>query len=390
MGWVHNLTVPDPHSHVPRVIAICLTFSITACLAVALRLYIRMHTKRSTWVDDFASLWSAVLAMAYGAVAVAQTRWGLGLDDAYFPPENVVMFSKIQYAGGPIYTLALLGFKVSLLSSYLRIGGFVSAYRATIIVAIVAVVCNQLIFTFLLCFACDPISRQWDMTLPGTCIDTLSQVSLLLLLLLLSLLLPKHHHKTSHTPTNPLGTSLGFDIIIIALPLPVLCTLQLRLRQKIILLALFTLGFFITIIQIIRIFTIKNLQSYTDSQPIVIWSDVEISLGVIITCIPTYGPFFHAFASTLTSSYGNRYRYRYRNRYRYRHNHNDEEEEGEESTSPQSIALRMAGEKILDKADGRNRRKQSRDLVDKSLDEVARGLGVMGGLESGLLGGGCL
>ena len=72
MGWVHNLTVPDPHSHVPRVIAICLTFSITACLAVALRLYIRMHTKRSTWVDDFASLWSAVLAMAYGAVAVAR------------------------------------------------------------------------------------------------------------------------------------------------------------------------------------------------------------------------------------------------------------------------------------------------------------------------------
>lgn len=44
--------------------------------------------------------------------------------------------------------------------------------------------------------------------------------------------------------------------------------------------ALFALGFFITIIQIIRIFTIKHLKTYTDSQPIVLWSQVEISLGV--------------------------------------------------------------------------------------------------------------
>lgn len=31
------------------------------------------------------------------------------------------------------------------------------AYRVTIIVAIVAVTCNQLVFTFLLCFACNPV-----------------------------------------------------------------------------------------------------------------------------------------------------------------------------------------------------------------------------------------
>lgn len=72
MGWVYNLTVPDPHSHVSRVIAICLVFSITACLAVFLRLYIRIHTKRSAWLDDFAALWSALLAMTYAGIAVAR------------------------------------------------------------------------------------------------------------------------------------------------------------------------------------------------------------------------------------------------------------------------------------------------------------------------------
>ncbi|GFN12279.1 hypothetical protein AtubIFM54640_009541 [Aspergillus tubingensis] len=367
MGWVYNLTVPDPHSHVSRVIAICLVFSITACLAVFLRLYIRIHTKRSAWLDDFAALWSALLAMTYAGIAVAQTRWGLGLDAKYFPDQNVVMFSKIQYAGGPVYTLALLGFKVSLLSSYLRIGGFVQAYRVTIIVAIVAVTCNQLVFTFLLLFACNPVARQWDTSLPGSCIDTVASYYALA------------------------GTSLGFDIIIIALPLPVLLTLQLRLRQKIALVGVFALGFFITIIQIIRIFTIKNLKTYTDSQPIVIWSDVEISLGVIITCIPTYGPFFHAFASTLSSSYNNNRTHTTNNTYNNPHNTYATLTylTSPTTTTSTSYPLRKTqtrnttASSIVTNNGGR---KKSRDLVDASLDEVARGLG-MGGLELGLESG---
>lgn len=63
----------------------------------------------------------------------------------------------MQYDGGPIYTMALLGFKVSLLAAYIRIGGFVKTYKTVLIVAIVACVCNQLAFTFLLLFACRPV-----------------------------------------------------------------------------------------------------------------------------------------------------------------------------------------------------------------------------------------
>ncbi|GFN20583.1 hypothetical protein AtubIFM55763_005691 [Aspergillus tubingensis] len=282
MGWVHNLAHPDAHSHVARVIAICLTFSISAVIALLLRFYIRLHSKRALWLDDYSAACSAVLGLAYAGIAVAQTRYGLGLDAASFPDANVVMFSKIQYAGGPTYILAILCFKVSLLTSYLRIGGFVATYRWSIIGVVIAVVCNQVIFTFLLTLACNPVAKQWDASLPGTCIDTVASYYALA------------------------GTSLGFDIVIIALPLPVLWSLQLRQAQKIALMALFALGFFITIIQIIRIFTIKHLKTYTDSQPIVLWSQVEISLGVIIACVPTYGPYFHAFASTLTSSYNTR------------------------------------------------------------------------------------
>ena len=56
-----------------------------------------------------------------------------------------------------MYTVALLGFKIALLSSYLRIGGFVKKFRIIIIVIIAVCVVNQLIFTFLLSLACRPV-----------------------------------------------------------------------------------------------------------------------------------------------------------------------------------------------------------------------------------------
>ncbi|RDW60503.1 putative integral membrane protein (Pth11) [Aspergillus mulundensis] len=260
MGWVHNLQTPDPNSHISRVNGVCLSFATAACIAVALRFHVRINVKKSLWVDDYATLSSAVLEAVYAGLTVAQTRWGLGLSAEYLPEANEVMMGKMQYIEGPTYTLALLGFKISLLASYLRIGGFVKLYRV-VIFAVIA--------------AC--IARQWDKSIPGTCINTVASYY------------------------GIAGTSLGFDAIIIALPLPILAKLQLKLRQKILLGMLFSLGFFVTIIQIIRIFTVKHLKTYTDSQAVILWSHVEVSLGIIISCVPTYGPYFRALAINISS-----------------------------------------------------------------------------------------
>lgn len=103
--------------------------------------------------------------------------------------------------------------------------------------------------------------------------------------------------------------------------MPVLWKLQLRQKEKIVLTGLFALGFFVTIIQIARIFQVKNLKVVTDSEKLIIWSVIEVSLGVyhfhstkldqiltlktsiqaIITCIPTFGPLFKSFARTVSS-----------------------------------------------------------------------------------------
>jgi hypothetical protein len=80
------------------------------------------------------------------------------------------------------------------------------------------------------------------------------------------------------------------------LPFPVLIRTQIQKRKKIALLGLFALGTFITVIQILRIRTIKNLSNYLDSSSLIMWSTVENNLGIIVACVPTLAPLFKYFA----------------------------------------------------------------------------------------------
>lgn len=87
------------------------------------------------------------------------------------------------------------------------------------------------------------------------------------------------------------------------LPFPVLMHLNMQNRKKVVLLGLFGLGVFITVIQIIRIMTVKRLAVYTDSAPLIMWSTVETNLGIIVACVPCLSPLFKYFKDrTLSAS----------------------------------------------------------------------------------------
>ncbi|KAK3653404.1 hypothetical protein LTR56_004608 [Elasticomyces elasticus] len=259
VGWVHNLDTTPSSSDASRIIAIASAFSGISVLSIIVRLWQRWKIFKEIGLDDIAAASSMLLGIGYSINAIFQTRWGLGLNKNDFPPVNAVGFSRVQYIGGPLYCLAILGFKVSLLASYLRLAGFNRTYRQVLYVVIALVVINQLIYTFLLSFACRPIGLG--------------------------------------------GSSLGFDVLIILLPFPILRRLQLDVQKKVALGALFALGFFVSIIQIIRIRTISKLQNYTDSEPIIIWSIVEINLGVFIACTPSFAPLLKQFGKTVSNGY---------------------------------------------------------------------------------------
>ncbi|KAJ4302085.1 hypothetical protein N0V88_002221 [Collariella sp. IMI 366227] len=253
MGWTYNTVDPDAPTIGPLITGVATALTFLSLVTVCLRTYVRAFLIRALGVE---------------------TKWGLGLqhiDD--LPNEDIYNFGLLQYMGAPFYITSILGFKLALLCSYLRFVP-IGSYRYIIFGVIGACVAFHLSFLLVQINLCQPVRQQWDPAVTwGKCI-----------------------------PGVPFYTSMAsitiiFDVIVYltkasqhAPPFPVLISARIQNRKKLVLLGLFGLGVFITIIQIIRIMTVKRLANYIDSAPLILWSTVENNLGIIVANVPTLAP----------------------------------------------------------------------------------------------------
>ncbi|KAM0355103.1 hypothetical protein ACHAPU_000962 [Fusarium lateritium] len=178
MGWVLNATheVNDSSSF-PTIIAITVVLSVLASSIVGARLYIR-YKARGLAGDDWMSALSMAFALIYSSICIArttnlqmsylytsdrhpETRYGLGLPIPDRPEENLVPYTRINYAGRPFYQLGISFFKIALLISYLRLlrGTDHKTYRTAIWVTIALVFASHLGCALALVFACKPVSK---------------------------------------------------------------------------------------------------------------------------------------------------------------------------------------------------------------------------------------
>lgn len=137
-------------------------------------------------------------------------------------------------------------------------------YVYTSIVVVIGAWCMAMILQCF--FLCRPLAGFWDKTLPGVkCLPELS---------------------------TWLGGAIGnilTDLLVFALPIPMLSKLNLPGAQKAILLGVFSLGFMSVALSVVRI---KYLRLNQDD---VSWSNVsltclsmsELTLGIIAACVPT-------------------------------------------------------------------------------------------------------
>ncbi|RDW60307.1 hypothetical protein BP5796_11913 [Coleophoma crateriformis] len=84
--------------------------------------------------------------------------------------------------------------------------------------------------------------------------------------------------------------SITHDLIILAMPLPVLWQLHLPWQKKANLLIMFSVGSFVIVCSLIRLPSLLKLQSSADPSydqaPIAVWTDLEQSIGIICGCLP--------------------------------------------------------------------------------------------------------
>ena len=99
--------------------------------------------------------------------------------------------------------------------------------------------------------------------------------------------------------------NIATDLAILVLPIPMLTALLLPRRQKTILVLTFLLGAFVTVIDVVRIYVMQlavtsldmlprlkltSLDFSYDASMALMWSAVEVNVGIICACIPTLRP----------------------------------------------------------------------------------------------------
>ena len=188
-----------------------------------------------------------------------ETRFGLGLPLADRPPETLKPYTKVNFAGRPIYLFGVCLFKIALLISYQRLlkGTGHKSYSTVVWVITGIVFFSHLACAIAIIFACSPVDKSWHPEKDGTCMSPEDSV------------------------TAYAAISIVSDLVVTTLPIPLLFKLQIGKRQKVGLAAMFALGIFTTICSIMRYVQLKHLEFLNgDATTVVLWGCIEFSVGV--------------------------------------------------------------------------------------------------------------
>ncbi|GAB1732553.1 hypothetical protein NU195Hw_g5600t1 [Hortaea werneckii] len=242
---------------------------ILAVIAYILRMISRLPTFGGQLGWDDALMTFAILEVIPLTVfSVILANLGLGKDIWKIPFENITGILKVYYFDEDLYLTALPIVKISMLCFYLRI--FPNRwFKISCWVTMAACFCYGVAFLLVSVFQCRPLSYAW------------------------------HHWDGEHSGTcnniNAQGwTSAAFnvilDVIVIALPLPLLAKLQLNKRKKFLVILMFSVGFVVTIISILRLQVLVQFGNTTNFtyhyKSVGYWSTAELDLAVICACMP--------------------------------------------------------------------------------------------------------
>ncbi|PVH97383.1 hypothetical protein DM02DRAFT_685119 [Periconia macrospinosa] len=267
MGTPMENVAPGNHSGIVIAVVTCL-LSLATTVVVA-RIYTRCVLVKAAGSDDWGALISWIFTFGLAIDMGLATRHGFGYHTAALKIETLIEYLKYFFALIILYNLALTSIKISFLLQYRRV---FSRTKMQILCNVgIAIVGSWGLFQILLTiFFCKPVYGTWDVRIKSKC-------------------LPRLPYWYVNAAFN-----IATDIAIFLLPLPGLRKLQLHRSPKRVLICVFCLGFFICIISIIRITTLKEASVTLDitwhNVATASWSFAELTCGITCLCIPTLRP----------------------------------------------------------------------------------------------------
>ena len=219
---------------------------------------------------------------------------------------NLHQYFKHIWSTNLTYCASTTFIKLAILLQYLRLFDMQSKVARTLTwILIVCIAMWGTIFFFLALFACKPIAKNWDFSLPGTCVAWGSKD-------------PDAFFATwaSHSASNML-----MDFLVLLLPIPFLRSLRMQGRTRLGLIALFTMGGWsverslaccytdpnvhsVALLSVARMISLSIKRAGTvpifdptwATPPIYICSVLEVNIAIICASIPIFWPFVTSLA----------------------------------------------------------------------------------------------
>ncbi|KAJ5624536.1 hypothetical protein N7510_000845 [Penicillium lagena] len=257
-----------------RLIGVASAFIPIIILFLSLRFFSRYLTKTPWGLDDTLAIISGFILIGLSALAICFVKFGgVGRHlDALevLEPELVTQYFKYLLVVSTYYYSMVALPKLTVLALYGRLWT-VNPYR-TIILILAAIVILTAVVTGVMCLnLCHPFEYNWDQSIPGGhCIN-------------------KQAFFTFASLPNILT-----DLVMIALPLPVVWKLHTSTKVKVGLMLTFMTGTLGLVTSIMRFVIFYQGNAVTDgtwsSTDLMSWSVAEPDIYLISACLPTLRP----------------------------------------------------------------------------------------------------
>lgn len=227
------------------------------------------------------------------------TSKGLGLHEIDIPAAKDALLLVAEYVTILLFNPALMATKTSILLLYLRLAQDQKKFlRIASYVTLAIVNVGGIALTFTTAFQCHPVKAAYNLAIANPICISIETIYL------------------ASVPVN-----ITTDLAIFVLPIPILTALRLPRRQKSILVLTFLLGAFVTVVDVVRIYFMQLAATSLDLLPnglsrvtslefsynasmALMWSVIEVNVGIICACIPTLRPLIQRLAPEMVSEHG--------------------------------------------------------------------------------------
>ncbi|CAJ2508865.1 Uu.00g138910.m01.CDS01 [Anthostomella pinea] len=247
--------------------AVALSFIVFTMFVMAVRIHVRLAVIKSVGVDDVFMIIGTVFAFGLSAASMISAWY----EDQLILEEMTPMLQAV-YSTRLLYVVSVMFVKLSLLVFYLRLDRR-PCMRYTVYFLMFVVVGFSIASFFILTFTCYPPEMFWDMTgtVKGSCINAKSQ-------------------QAFYDANGVLNIII--DLAIYVTPMPMFWNIQISLRQKLALTAIFGLGIVAVAAGCVRFAYVRLLSNTTDMYfylaDSLSWCEIEIYVAIFCGSASTF------------------------------------------------------------------------------------------------------